>query len=124
MTVYCADSSALVKRYVNEIGSVWTTPISTCKQATHPTLLIGIAITVRNRGMAAAGAFTVTVYSGATITDTNPIMFTTTVASLAVDGQITVNGLITGQPANLHTVVDPERALPELDESNNVALAR
>ena len=51
--------------------------------------------------MAAAGAFTVTVYSGATITDTNPILFTTTVASLAVDGQTTVNGLITGHPANL-----------------------
>jgi len=74
--------------------------------------------------VAAADAFTVTVYSGAAITDTNPIMFTTTVTSLAVDGQITVNGLITGHPANLYAAVDPERALPELDESNNVALAR
>ena len=74
--------------------------------------------------MAAAGAFTVTVYSGATITDTNPIMFTTTVASLAVDGQITVNGLVTGHPTNLYAVVDPERTLPELDDSNNVALAQ
>ena len=74
--------------------------------------------------MAAAGAFTVTVYSGATITDTNPIMFTTPIASLAVDGQITLNGLITGHSANLYAVVDPERVLPELDESNNVALAR
>ena len=74
--------------------------------------------------MAAAGAFTVTVYSGATLTDTNPILFTTTVASLAVNGQITVNGLITGHPANLYAVVDPERALPELDEANNVAVAR
>ena len=65
-----------------------------------------------------------TVYNGATITDTNPILFTTTVASLAVDGQITVNGLISGHPANLYAVADPERKLPELDESNNVALSR
>ena len=56
----------------------------------------GIAITVRNRCVDTAGAFTVTVYSGATITDTNPIVFTMTVASLAVDGQITVDGLIAG----------------------------
>jgi hypothetical protein len=47
----------------------------------------------------AAGAFAVTVYSGATITNTDPILFTTTVAALAVDGQITVNGVITGHPA-------------------------
>ena len=74
--------------------------------------------------MTTAGEFTVTVYSGTMITDTNPILFTTTVASLAVDGQIAVNGLITGQPANLYAVVDSGRALPELDDSNNVALAR
>ena len=74
--------------------------------------------------MTTAGEFTVTVYSGTMITDTNPILFTTTVASLAVDGQTTVNGLITGHPANLYAVIDPEHALPELDESNNVALAR
>ena len=65
-----------------------------------------------------------TVYSGATITNTDPILFTTTVAALAVDGQITVNGVIIGHPANLYAVVDPERALPELDDLNNVALAR
>ncbi len=59
--------------------------------------------------MTAAGAFTVTVYSSMTITDTNPILFTTTVASLAVDGQITLNGLITGHPASLYAVVDPFR---------------
>jgi hypothetical protein len=78
----------------------------------------------QHRGIAAAGAFTVTVYSGATITDTNPILFTTTVAVLAVDGQVTVNGVIAGQPTNLYAVADPERALPELDESNNMAVAR
>ncbi len=60
----------------------------------------------------------------ASLSDTNPILFTTTVAALAVDGQITVNGMIAGQPANLYAVADPERALPELDESNNVAMAR
>lgn len=58
------------------------------------------------------------------ITDPNPILFTTTVASLAVDGQITVNGVIAGRPANLYAVADPERLLPELDEANNVAVAR
>ena len=79
---------------------------------------------MRNRGVASAGAFAVKVYSGATITDTNPIVFTATIASLAVDGQIMLNGVIAGHPANLYAVVDPERALPELDDSNNVALAR
>lgn len=59
--------------------------------------------------MAAAGAFTVTVYSGTEISDANPILFTTTVA---------------GQPADLYAVADPERLLPELDEANNVAVAR
>jgi hypothetical protein len=61
-----------------------------------------IAITVRNRGVAAAGAFTVTVYSGATITDTNPILFTATVGSLGVGGETTINGVIAGQPADLY----------------------
>ena len=74
--------------------------------------------------MAAAGAFTVTIYSGATVNETNPILFTTTVPALAVDGQVTVNGMIAGRPANLYAVADPERLLPELDEANNVAVAR
>ena len=74
--------------------------------------------------MAAAGAFTVAVYSGATITDTNPILFTAAVGSLAVGGETTVNGVIAGQPANLYAAADPERLLPELDEANNVAVAR
>ena len=74
--------------------------------------------------MAAAGAFTVTIYSGATVNEMNPILFTTTVPALAVDGQVTVNGMIAGRPANLYAVADPERLLPELDEANNVAVAR
>jgi subtilase family serine protease len=32
--------------------------------------------------------------------------------------------VIAGQPADLYAVVDPERIVPELDESNNVAVAR
>ncbi len=71
--------------------------------------------------MVAAGAFTLTVYSGATITDTNPILFTATVGALAVSGETTINGVIAGRPANLYAVADPERKLPELDEANNVA---
>ena len=43
---------------------------------------------------------------------------------LAVDGQVTVNGVIAGRPANLYAVADSERLLPELDEANNVAVAR
>jgi len=74
--------------------------------------------------VAAAGAFTVTIYSGATVNEMNPILFTTTVPALAVDGQVTVNGMIAGRPANLYAVADPERLLPELDEANNVAVAR
>jgi hypothetical protein len=56
----------------------------------------------QHRGIAAAGAFTVTVYSGATITDTNPILFTATVGSLGVGGETTINGVIAGQPADLY----------------------
>jgi len=78
----------------------------------------GIAITVRNRGVAAAGAFTVAVYSGATITDTNPILFTTAVGALAIGGETTVNGVIAGRPANLYAVADPERLVAEMDEAN------
>jgi subtilase family serine protease len=77
----------------------------------------------RITGNLAAGAFTVTVSSGAPIADTNPILFTATVGSLAVGGETTVNGVIAGQSANLYAVADPERLLPELDESNNVAVA-
>jgi hypothetical protein len=76
----------------------------------------------RITGNLAAGAFTVTVSSGAPIADTNPILFTATVGSLA-GGETTVNGVIAGQSANLYAVADPERLLPELDESNNVAVA-
>lgn len=72
----------------------------------------------------AAGAFTVTVYSGATVNDTNPILFTTTVPALAVDGQVTVTGVLAGRPANFYAAADPERLLPEPDEANNVAVAR
>jgi hypothetical protein len=74
--------------------------------------------------VAASGAFTVAAYSGATITDTNPILFTATVAALAGDGQITVNGVLAGQLANLCAVADPARNLPELDEANKVMVAR
>lgn len=56
---------------------------------------------MRNLEVAAAGAFTVAVYSRATITDTNPILFTTTVGSLVVGRETTINGVIAGQPANL-----------------------
>jgi len=84
----------------------------------------GIAITVRNCGAAAADAFTVTLSSGVTITDTNPFLFTATVGALAVGGETTVNGVIAGRPANRYAVADPERKLPELDEANNVAVAR
>lgn len=86
--------------------------------------MTGIAITIRNRGVAAAGAFTVTVSSGATITDTNPSLFTATISALAGGGETTINGVIAGQPANLSATADPERKLPELDEANNVAVAR
>ena len=82
-----------------------------------------IEVTIHNRGVAAASAFTVTVYSGETITDTNPVVFITVVNSLAVDGEVTVSGVITGSPAHLYAVVNLERSLPELDESNNIALA-
>lgn len=36
----------------------------------------------------------------------------------------TVTGFISGKPGNLHAVVDPERALAKMDESNNVPLAQ
>jgi len=32
--------------------------------------------------------------------------------------------VIAGQPANLYAVADPERIVAELDEANNVAVAR
>ena len=83
-----------------------------------------IAVTIRNRGVAATGAFTVTVYSGSTVNDTNPILFTTTVPALAANGQVTINGAIAGLSANLYAVADPEQKLSELDESNNVAVAQ
>jgi len=62
--------------------------------------------------------------SGATSSDGNPILLTTTVGSLAAGGETTVNGVIVGQPVNLYAVADPERLVAEMDEANNVAVAR
>ncbi|MEG3933162.1 MULTISPECIES: type II toxin-antitoxin system VapC family toxin [unclassified Microcoleus] len=56
MTIYFVDSSALVKRYINEIGSAWV--LSLCDPALNNDILIAAitsveivaAITIRSRG--------------------------------------------------------------------------
>ena len=56
MTIYFVDSSALVKRYINEIGSAWV--LSLCDPALNNDILIAAitsveivaAITRRSRG--------------------------------------------------------------------------
>jgi parallel beta-helix repeat protein len=83
-----------------------------------------ISVRVNNQGVAASGAFTVSVYAGDTVSDTNPVLWTTNVSGFAVGDAITVSGTITGQPNPFYAMVDPERTVAELNEANNAAVGQ
>jgi len=82
-----------------------------------------VTVTVYNQGVAAAGAFTITVSAGNQIADDAPVLATIAVVALAPDGVATLTAVIPGQPEGIYVFVDRENSVGEIENGNNVAWA-
>ncbi|MCP4540094.1 MAG: hypothetical protein GY832_23395, partial [Chloroflexi bacterium] len=81
-----------------------------------------VTVTVRNWGIADAANVQVALYEGPVITTAATALYTWTVPSLPVDGDVILNTTIDHRPNRLFAIADPSRVITEVEEYNNVAL--